>query len=708
MISLETARRWTAVVLIGWQLYFCLWVGTAFQSSWFIVAGLAVALLLPANRRMRWKVHTLLVTGCAFVFATLAFNKLLTQGGDILVLFRAFSEFLLVVQVLELLRQERPESENYLPGLSTLCLVLATLSVESRLRPPDLTFPILIFFGLMLVHMRADVFVQLLSELPKHRSRAIALAAMFVITIMTGSLFQQELQRDIPPLRIALGVLRDEVDADRIIVGSTARFVEDVGLDSIAQVQLSNPDETVYNVEAELPPGYMRTRSFSFFNGSRWRDPRGGMISRGSLPPEPQEAKGSLASRFDFPDRFQAFALSEPTDSLRQLKVEIPRGRGRQVPLTTNTAILLGETRSARPLRLDFHLNLLPGSLDNSSYQLLVTSELTQSNKLTRADSEYLEKNLQIPEVDRELLVNLARTIVDAPNRAILEQVNVLPVQGDSQSRTEFSVVASAVAAHFHANFTYSLMAKPTKDLNGRSPMEAFLTERREAHCEYFATAAVLLLRSLGIPSRLSTGYLVYEMNDENDYYQATNANAHAWAEYYDAELGRWMLLEATPSIPEYVSLFILEESVGNENLAGNENVTFFQRFWSLVSSLFAELRFRVVSLFTNRYSWILPLMGVGLFLLFRKFRRILQGGSQELRSPEIKRADELAARLGFVRAPSETCRQFATRMKASDEPVGQKLASWYEEFSDQRYRVGSVAALPELPKLSKLSSHSV
>ncbi len=79
--------------------------------------------------------------------------------------------------------------------------------------------------------------------------------------------------------------------------------------------------------------------------------------------------------------------------------------------------------------------------------------------------------------------------------------------------------------------FKYSLVGQP-RDLS-LDPIEDFLTLHREGHCEYFATALVLLLRSQGIPARLVIGYKCDEFNQLGGYYQVRQWHAHAWAEAY-------------------------------------------------------------------------------------------------------------------------------------------------------------------------------
>lgn len=73
-----------------------------------------------------------------------------------------------------------------------------------------------------------------------------------------------------------------------------------------------------------------------------------------------------------------------------------------------------------------------------------------------------------------------------------------------------------------------------------------FLENAETGYCVHFATAAAVLLRAAGIPSRYVTGYLA--QCQENRWSTVTLDQAHAWVEYYDRQAGCWNLLEATPA----------------------------------------------------------------------------------------------------------------------------------------------------------------
>ena len=81
---------------------------------------------------------------------------------------------------------------------------------------------------------------------------------------------------------------------------------------------------------------------------------------------------------------------------------------------------------------------------------------------------------------------------------------------------------------------------------SGENPLEDFLFVYKSGHCEFFASAMVLMLRSQGIPARLVTGFLGAELNPIEGYYVVRQQNAHAWVEAYTPERG-WQVYDPTP-----------------------------------------------------------------------------------------------------------------------------------------------------------------
>lgn len=101
---------------------------------------------------------------------------------------------------------------------------------------------------------------------------------------------------------------------------------------------------------------------------------------------------------------------------------------------------------------------------------------------------------------------------------------------------------AKAVEKYLRDNYGYSLFSG-----GEGSGLSDFLFARREGNCEYFATAAAVLLRHAGVPSRLVSGFLASEFNEYGRFYDVRQSQAHAWTEAYIRGRG-WVRLDATPS----------------------------------------------------------------------------------------------------------------------------------------------------------------
>jgi len=79
-------------------------------------------------------------------------------------------------------------------------------------------------------------------------------------------------------------------------------------------------------------------------------------------------------------------------------------------------------------------------------------------------------------------------------------------------------------------------------------PLLAFLDEVKEGHCEYYASAMTVLLRSRGIPARMVNGFYGGEWNPIGKYWLIRQRDAHSWVEVWFPESG-WVVFDPTPSI---------------------------------------------------------------------------------------------------------------------------------------------------------------
>lgn len=103
---------------------------------------------------------------------------------------------------------------------------------------------------------------------------------------------------------------------------------------------------------------------------------------------------------------------------------------------------------------------------------------------------------------------------------------------------------ARVIERHFRDQFRYTLEMEPP--VRGQDPIEDFLFRRKAGHCEYFASAMTVMLRSVGINARMVGGYLALEFNDATGAYTVRESNAHAWVEV-EVGAGNWRQFDPTP-----------------------------------------------------------------------------------------------------------------------------------------------------------------
>ena len=108
---------------------------------------------------------------------------------------------------------------------------------------------------------------------------------------------------------------------------------------------------------------------------------------------------------------------------------------------------------------------------------------------------------------------------------------------------------AHKLRAYLKGRFQYSLNL--TKAPAGTTALSDFLLRTKSGHCEYFATALALLLRTCGVPARYAAGYMVDEYSRLEGQYVVRARHAHAWTLAWLG--GRWVDLDATP--PGWLSL---------------------------------------------------------------------------------------------------------------------------------------------------------
>ena len=115
---------------------------------------------------------------------------------------------------------------------------------------------------------------------------------------------------------------------------------------------------------------------------------------------------------------------------------------------------------------------------------------------------------------------------------------------GRDQAGKSDSEKIAAVIGWLRSGHSYT--TRPPARPAGVDPVDDFLFSQPVGHCEFFASAAVLLLRAAGVPARYVTGFRGGEWNPIGGYVAVRGERAHAWAEAFVAGTG-WTRVDATP-----------------------------------------------------------------------------------------------------------------------------------------------------------------
>jgi len=155
---------------------------------------------------------------------------------------------------------------------------------------------------------------------------------------------------------------------------------------------------------------------------------------------------------------------------------------------------------------------------------------------------EYLGGRQAVSRLGRERMGNdFYRAYIQLPD-SIRGDLSAVAWDWTGTARTA-QARADAIQEHLRTGFTYSLEMG-----SGGKPVSVveFLTKTKRGHCEYYASSMALLLRVLGVPTRVVTGFLAGEWNPNGNYFIVRQRDAHSWVEAYIPSEG-WVTYDPTP-----------------------------------------------------------------------------------------------------------------------------------------------------------------
>ena len=394
---------------------------------------------------------------------------------------------------------------------------------------------LVLFLGLKLMEMRArrDLFVVIflccfLLLTGYFHSQGIWMAAatmLAVLTLVASMLTMQFRQEEIPirkrlryasvlllqaiPVAVALFVLFPRPGGplwglpDDAYSGRTG-LSESMSPGEIAN--LAQSEEVVMRVHFnERPPPvsrmYWRGPSFGEFDGRVWRPARYGASS----PPQP-EVRMRAASN----DAIRYTATMEPSSSRWVLALETAT----QVPAVADRRIMI-----------------------SPSFELIADDALSERIRFEGV----AHFDAQTGRNESRLSLQNWLGLPPGYNPRTLEMAARWRADGDASIE---ALVDRAMDWLRRDRFVYTL----TPPLLGKHTVDEFLFETKAGFCEHFSSAFVVLMRALGVPARVVTGYQGAEQNELDDYWIVRQSNAHAWAEVWSGARG-WIRVDPTSAV---------------------------------------------------------------------------------------------------------------------------------------------------------------
>jgi len=168
---------------------------------------------------------------------------------------------------------------------------------------------------------------------------------------------------------------------------------------------------------------------------------------------------------------------------------------------------------------------------NDKRYRVVASLSVADRDSLRNATTLY-------PDYVRNLFLQLPDTVTQR-TRDLARQI-----VAEAGARTPFDQ-AQAITDWLRRNIEYDLSIQTPPQ--GVEPVDWFLFEYRRGYCNYYASAAVVMLRSLGIPARLAVGFTQGVFDNSTGVFIVRERNAHAWPEVYFPDYG-WVEFEPTSS----------------------------------------------------------------------------------------------------------------------------------------------------------------
>jgi protein-glutamine gamma-glutamyltransferase len=484
----------------------------------------------PAELSPRAATWCLLVYLAFFPVDALFLSRFFVGGSSnppLFALLLAVVHFLIVAMLVRFYSASTDRDALFLSMLSfAAILAAAILTVDTLFLTLFFLFllcGISTFIGLELRRGAKGAILPILRhrETERKLNRSLSLAALSVAvgTILLGGMFFFFFPR------FSAGYLGRVSFSPTLMTG----FTEDVELGQIGEIKKSSA--VVMRVETRKPIGYewLRWRGIALttFDGKRWSSNGGNPQRLGTRAdgwihaPESVEKENTSGQTVNYTVFLEPVATNA---------IFVP---GRVLSLQGNFSG--GATNSFAAMQRNFLLTDETETL-KVPFPNFAAIRYAGNSRLPPRDAGKLRA------AATDYSIDITSTYLQLP-AALDRRIPELAREVTRNAKTPFDK-ALRIEAYLRTRFAYTLnlTGKP-----GQDPLAHFLFETRAGHCEYFASAMAIMLRTLGIPSREVNGFLPGEYNDLGGDYIVRASDAHSWVEVYFPGNG-WQVFDPTPS----------------------------------------------------------------------------------------------------------------------------------------------------------------
>ena len=339
------------------------------------------------------------------------------------------------------------------------------------------------------------------------RWRSTALASIIILCLI-GGFSANAVSSTLDPF------FRDVFRRYMEMVHSQVLFVGNIDLNrKLHPYVQNNKGKIVVRAFSQQEPGYLRGFVYEVYEGGRWA----GAGATRKLSAEEDE---TLASRRFFHEPTRS-AETIPPDHI----VQIHPTNG----LDLNQLIMPGGS---------YGVELIAATMQSNRNDEFIPGEIDLAGGYTAYSAPADRFTLPAPHLD---LNELPADYLYVPDYL---QDYLRPHLPEWEPATSTSARIASSIAFLQRRCEYALKRQPESD---DDPIVVFLEQSQEGHCELFATSVVMMLRMQNVPTRYVSGFVCREPHPLEEGWIARLIDCHAWAEAYDAESGRWLLVEATP-----------------------------------------------------------------------------------------------------------------------------------------------------------------